>query len=74
MAWRRATANGSRGSGVYGCLLRIRCEEADGLQLKITVTVNSVEGCEIRGPLYTGKAGQLNVGSRVPGVYPVMAG
>lgn len=51
----------------------IGCEEVDGLQLKITVTVISVEGCEIRRPLYTGKAGQLNVGSRVPGVYPVIA-
>lgn len=74
MAWWRATANDSRGSEVCECLLRIGCEEADGLQLKITVTVNSVEGCEIRGSLYTGRAGQLNVGSRVPGVYPVMAG
>lgn len=62
------------GSGVYGCLQRIGCEEVDGLQLSVTVTVHSVEDCEIRDPLYTGKAGQLNVGSRVPGVYPVMAG
>lgn len=50
------------------------CEEAGVLRLKITVTVKSVEGCEIRAPLYTGKAGQLNIGSRVPGVYPVVAG
>lgn len=72
MAWRSATANDSRGDGVDGCLQRIGYE-VDGLQRKITVTVNSVEGCEVSGPLYTGKAGQLNVESRVPGVYPVMA-
>lgn len=63
------------GSGGDGRLRPIGHKEVDDLRLKLTVTVNSPEGYEIRrGPLYTGKAGQLNVGSRVPGVYPVVVG
>lgn len=53
------------GSGGYVRLWQIGYEKVDCLRPKITVTVNSLEGCEVRGPLYTGKTGQLNVGSRV---------